>query len=155
MRTEYPHRRIVLVLAMVALAGAGCRSLWAPPPELERVYMLQRYEEYWTIMLDATVPEVKHAVVQGLKDLGLEPLTSRFDQVSGTVHSIFADQDFLEIVVQSVDPGKTRFQIRCGLLGEKERSRLVFRSIAAHLPGESHDPGQLPDVKMSYPYLPH
>jgi len=149
--------RFLAALVLVAVVGfSGCRSAASRRSgsvRLKPVYLLVLRNDFWEIPLDYTVAEAHYAVMRGIRGLGIEPLTSRLDKVSAVVDAIFADQEFLEVHIMSVGPSRVRFQLRCGFHDEEERTKLIFRNIAAHFP-DTVDVNKLPDVHFHRPFPP-
>lgn len=149
--------RVLGALAAAVLVGlTGCRTSAARRVgglELKPVYLLVLKGDFWEIPLNYTVAQTHFAVMRGIRGLGIEPLTSRQDKVSAVVDAIFADQEFLEVQLLAVGPSKTKFRLRCGFHDEEDRTRLIFRNIAAHFP-DTVDPDSLPAVHFVRPFPP-
>ncbi|MBT3375688.1 MAG: hypothetical protein HN742_43505 [Lentisphaerae bacterium] len=150
--------RVLAGIAVIVVAGfSGCRTSAnrrVVGLRLKPVYMLILKGDFWEIPLDYTVAESHYAVMRGIRNLGIEPLTSRLDKVSAIVDAIFADQEFLEVHIMAIGPSKVRFKLRCGFHDEEERTKLIFRNIAAYFP-DTVDVNDLPDVHFVRPFPPH
>jgi len=154
--------RVLVVLAAAVFVGlTGCRtsasrgagSRRGATVRLKPVYLLVLKGDFWEIRLNYTVAEAHYAVMRGIRGLGIEPLTSRLEKVSAIVDAIFADQEFLEVHILAVGPSEIRFRLRCGFHDEEERTKLIFRNIAAHFP-DTADPNDLPGVHFARPFPP-
>lgn len=112
----------------------GCRT--ASTGQAERsAYQLKRVRPYntWEATVKSSIENAHKAVLKGLEDLGIEPITDRVDRLSGTVDALFADQMDLEIKLHNVAPELTRMRIRCGIVGHEQRTQQLFRAIEKHL----------------------
>ena len=152
------HVRVLRALAVAMLVVlAGCRTSAARRARtvrLKPVYLLVLKGDFWEIPLDYTVAEAHYAVMRGIRNLGIEPLTSRLDKVSAVVDAIFADQEFMEVQILAIGPSRVRFRLRCGFHEEEERTKLIYRNIAAYFP-DTVDVNDLPDVHFVRPFPPH
>ncbi len=148
-------RLLMLTIVTVAMAGVtGCRALGPPPDEFGRCYTLDRKGGYWEIAMDGTVADFHIATMRALKVLHLEPITSRRGKVSAMVNALFADQEYLEVEMESIDFYCTRLRIRCGFMEDEERTSIVFRTIVAHLPCRTGDPRDVKHVRFKKPIFP-
>ena len=128
------RRTLVTLLSGCALLTmlTGCQStVWSN--EGETFYRLERHLNSWQALVQASVPEVHDAVLAGLDDLNMTPITVEVDKVSGLVDGMFADGMDYEIKYEAVAPKLTRVSIRCGLIGDKERATMLFRNIERNL----------------------
>jgi len=99
----------------------------------QTAYRLERHFNGWRVLVQRSVPEVHAAVVAALKDLELKPITDQADKLSATVDGIFADNMDFEVRLEGMAPKLTRITIKCGVLGDEARSKLLFRAVEKHL----------------------
>lgn len=126
---------------VVLLVVGGCqmgvyhrtdRGVLQVKPRIPLVIPLNR----WETTLEGSIREVHKAILSGLKDLKIAPITNRVDTVSGYLDGLFSDGKDLDIRMTEVGDGLTKVSIRCGLgasKGDRERAMRVFRAIEPHL----------------------
>ena len=125
-------KRVTVLLSLItaAVVLAACTT---PYHTGERVYSLQRRLNAWQTVLAYPIADVHQATVKGLADLKLEPLTSRADSVAGLVDGNLADGQDYEVKLTALSATSTSITLRCGILGDKNRSFQLFQAIEKHL----------------------
>lgn len=118
-------------VALSFLAG-GCRTaVWSE--DQQTVYRLERHLTTWQVLVQESVEKVHEAAISGLKDLGIEPITNRMDKVASLIDGTFADNMDFEIRLEALAPRLTRVRIKCGVLGNEARAKLLFQALEKHL----------------------
>lgn len=129
------QRAAALALTIACLGASwGCRTISGEKKQ-PSVYRLKRVlpGNTWEATVAHSIKDTHNAILDGLEDLGIEPITNRVDRLSGTVDALFADQMDLEIKLHNVAPELTRVRIRCGIVGHEQRTEQLFRAIEKHL----------------------
>ncbi len=125
-------RRIVIPALglLLALLSAGCQT-W--PAAGDQKYPLRRRLNAWETTVPLPIQTVHKAALAGLSDLDLQPITRRVDKLTGMVDGFLADGSDFEVYLESITETATRVRVRCGALGNRERSHRLFRAIESHL----------------------
>ncbi len=138
MLSRFIHYACIISSFFVALSfGTGCRCFTSTSgrkalPEAA-AYTLVKRNDYWETVVDGHVPALYQAVLAGLTDLEVVPLTKHVDKVVAQVEAIFADQVLLEIGLENIGSGKSIFRMRTGHFDDEDRMILVFKAIAPYL----------------------
>lgn len=120
------------VLVVIALGLSGCGSLSQGTRDPSSL-VLQRKMNTWQSCVARPVDQTYRAVLAGLTDLGIRPQSNQVDQVSGSVRGTFADGMPFTIILSAEGLGITRISVRCGTLGDKERTQFLFDAFRKHL----------------------
>jgi hypothetical protein len=88
---------------------------------------------YSEATLRASVLHTHKAVLAGMADLRIVPITNRVDNISAQVDAMFSDKTDLNITLQALSPEMCVIRIRCGMFDDAQRSEMVFRAIEKHL----------------------
>jgi hypothetical protein len=123
-----PFPAIVGALALVLCAGCVISH-----SNSKAVYTLRRHLNAWETTVAVPIEKAHRATAAGLSDLGLKPVTSRVDKLSGLAAGSMADGTAFEVRLDAIDAAQTRIRVRSGLLGDRERSTQLFRAIEARL----------------------
>jgi len=124
--------QVMVLVGGALIAVNGCQTMaWSE--EKQTVYRLERHLNAWRVMVQYSVPDVHKAVLAGLNDLQLRPITNQVDKVSGVVDGMFADNMDYEVKMESLAPRLTRISIKCGIFGNEERAKMLFNAIQKHL----------------------
>jgi hypothetical protein len=129
-------RLISFVLCAAMWCGStGCAALvvGAAGGAAGAVYVMGRLQE----RVQAPVPTVHHAAVQGLKDLDLPILEDKGDKITAHLESEFADSSHVWIDLDTVGESQTKITIRVGIVGDEARSRRLLAVITKRLPESS------------------
>lgn len=124
--------RSLLALA-TAIALIPCLGCVASPSGGKAAYTLRRHLNAWETTVAVPIEKVHRAAVAGLSDLGLKPVTSRVDKLSGLVDGSLADGTAFEVRLEAVGDAQTVIRVRSGLLGDRVRSTQLFRAIETRL----------------------
>ncbi|MBT3381970.1 MAG: DUF3568 family protein [Lentisphaerae bacterium] len=135
MRTPARHAAALGLILACMVTGWGCRTLTGERTRPATTYQLKRVPPFntWEATVTNSIEATHKAVLEGLEDLGIEPITNRVDKLSGTVDALFADQMDLEVKLHFVAPEMTRIRIRCGIVGHEQRTEQLFRAFEKHL----------------------
>jgi len=126
------QRTVVASLVLVVVLASGCGT----PGGGAKVgsYPLRRSKLIrWETVVNQPVETVHEAVLKGLDDLNLRPITRNVDKLTGLVDGVMADGMDFEISLSAVGSETTRVSIRCGMFGDAQRSRLIFSAVEKHL----------------------
>ncbi len=123
-----------LVLIMVAGCGLalcqGCgTSVRGPEGDIEARI---RYGTL-TAMMDRGIERVYQAVQESVGKLGLTTVMAEQDGVAAEVLARDAQGQNISIKLEAVSPDKTELTMRVGMLGDKNKSRVIFRQIQDNL----------------------
>ena len=124
-----------LLLSMLILCLSACQATVGGTKGGER-YELKRsitMPSRWEVVIRQDVKSVHDAAVAGIKDLGLNIMTSRVDKLSGMVRGTFADNKSFEIKLSYEAMDITLMGIKVGLTGDKILSVKLFQAVEAHL----------------------
>ena len=125
---------LACIALVCAVFVAGCQTMRSYPSSARGTYELKRkLPNRWEALVDQPVVKAHRATMAGLKDLNINAVTSQVDQISGMVEAVFGDGMDLEVKLESVAPNITRISIRCGMVGDRDRSRMVFSAIEKRL----------------------
>jgi len=120
-------RLFLSLAALLAVAlAAGCTTWHSGAAS---TYTLKRHLNAWETTVALPIDKVHKATVAGLNDLGLKPVTSRVDKLTGFNDGFLADGTDFEVRLESLGETVTRVRVRCGMLGDQERSVQLFRAI--------------------------
>lgn len=97
-------------------------------------YKLERKWNTWTAVVQKPLPVVHAAILAGLKELEVKPITNQADKVSATVDGLFADQMDFAYKLDAITTEATRVTIHAGVTGDSTRAQLLFRTMEKHLP---------------------
>jgi hypothetical protein len=127
--------RLAVALLCIGLFAVGLTSGCGSMGDRRQVgaYPLKRKLVTWQTVVNQPVEEVHDAVLAGLRDLKLRPITNNVDRLTGLVDGVMADGMDFEISLSAVGPETTKLSIQCGMLGDAQRSRLIFSAIEKHL----------------------
>jgi len=123
--------RVVLAFGalLVTAFAAGCTTWHTGTAS---TYTLKRSLNSWETTVALPIEKAHKATVAGLNDLGLKPVTSRVDKLTGIADGFLADGTDFEVRLESRGDTVTRVRVRCGMLGDRERSIQLFRAIEKH-----------------------
>ena len=135
MKKTYTFAYIALGL-LIPLSG--CLTPKAAQAEGSHYQIRQKFPvkfpgNHSEVTVRGSVAKVHRAILAGLKDLKIRPITNRVDNITANVDALFADSSDLEINVETISPEMSKIIIRCGMLDDFERSRMVFQAIEKHL----------------------
>jgi hypothetical protein len=125
-------RSLVLIVAMGCglVLGQGCgTSVRGPDGEIEARI---RYGTL-TAMMDRGIERVYQAVQESVGKLGLTTVMAEQDGVAAEVLARDAQGQNINIKLEAVSPAKTELTMRVGMLGDKNKSRVIFRQIQDNL----------------------
>jgi hypothetical protein len=86
-----------------------------------------------TAMMDRGIDRVYQAVQQAVNELGLTTVMAQQDGVAAEVLARDAQGQNINIRLEAVSTSKTELTMRVGMLGEKNKSRVIFREIQNNL----------------------
>lgn len=121
---------LVMVEALALVLSAGCLTFHSSGKD---VYVLRRHLNAWETTVAVPIEKAHKATAAGLSDLGLKPLTSRVDKLTGLTDGSMADGTYFEVRLEACGAALTRMRLRSGLLGDRERATQLFRAIEARL----------------------
>ncbi len=125
------HLTIPALAALaLTLALAGCATMQSGG---KTVYTLKRHVNTWETVLAVPIDKAHKATVQGLGDLAIKPITSRVDRITGLVDGVLADGTDFEVRLEALGDEVTRIRLRCGMMGDRQRSAQLFRAIEERL----------------------
>lgn len=121
---------LAMAVALALIPAVGCVTSHSSS---KAAYTLRRHLNAWETTVAVPIEKVHRAAVAGLSDLGLRPVTSRVDKLSGLVDGSMADGTAFEVRLEAAGDAQTTIRVRSGLLGDRERSTQLFRAIEARL----------------------
>ncbi len=86
-----------------------------------------------TAMMDRGIERVYQAVQESVGKLGLTTVMAEQDGVAAEVLARDAQGQNISIKLEAVGPDKTELTMRVGMLGDKNKSRVIFRQIQDNL----------------------
>jgi len=101
--------------------------------QLKQHFPLKCPMNYSEATLRASVLQAHKAILAGMADLRIAPITNRVDNISAQVDALFSDKTDLNITLQALSPEMCVIQIRCGMFDDAQRSEMLFRAIEKHL----------------------
>jgi hypothetical protein len=126
-------RNLAMMLATV-LAGAwlcpGCStSVRGPDGNVEATIK----EGTLTATMDRGIDRVFRAVQDTVRELGLTTITSQQDGVAAEVLARDAQGQNVTIRLEAISASQTSLMMRVGILGDKNKSRVIFREIQENM----------------------
>jgi hypothetical protein len=86
-----------------------------------------------TAMMDRGIERVYQAVQESVAKLGLTTVMAEQDGVAAEVLARDAQEQNISIKLEAVSPSKTELTMRVGMLGDKNKSGVIFREIQDNL----------------------
>jgi hypothetical protein len=86
-----------------------------------------------TAMMDRGIGRVYDAVQEAVNELGLTTVMAQQDGVAAEVLARDAQGQNINIRLEAVSTAKTELTMRVGMLGDKNKSRVIFREIQTNL----------------------
>jgi hypothetical protein len=83
--------------------------------------------------LDRGIDRVFAAVQGAVNDLGLTTITARQDSIAAEVLARDAQQQNITIRLDALSPDRTELSMRVGMLGDENKSLVIFREIQENL----------------------
>ncbi len=83
--------------------------------------------------MDRGIDRVFQAVQDTVRQLGLMTVMAEQDGVAAEVLARDAQQQTITIRLEAMSPNKTALTMRVGMLGDENKSRVIFRQIQANL----------------------
>lgn len=125
-------RHLVLIVSLVcgALVCHGCgTSVRGPEGNIEARI------KYGTLnaRMDRGIDRVFRAVQEAVSNLGLTTIMAEQDGVAAEVLARDAQGQNINIKLEAVSTSQTELTMRVGMLGEKNKSRVIFREIQQNL----------------------
>ncbi len=125
-------RRLVLITGLVcgSLICHGCgTSVRGPEGNIEARI------KYGTLSarMDRGIERVFRAVQDAVNDLGLTTIMAEQDGVAAEVLARDAQGQNINIKLEAVSMSETQLTMRVGMLGEENKSRVIFREIQQNL----------------------
>jgi hypothetical protein len=126
-------RNLAMMLATV-LAGAwlcpGCSMpVRGPDGNVEATIK----EGTLTATMDRGIDRVFRAVQDTVRELGLTTITSQQDGVAAEVLARDAQGQNVTIRLEAISASQTSLMMRVGILGDKNKSRVIFREIQENM----------------------
>jgi len=84
-------------------------------------------------MMDRGIERVYQAVQESVAKLGLTTVMAEQDGVAAEVLARDAQEQNISIKLEAVSPSKTELTMRVGMLGDKNKSGVIFREIQDNL----------------------
>jgi len=125
------RKMLLLVLAVqLGVFVAGCATT-APTGSATAgtTYFMGTAEKTY----QTTVLKAYNAVLEVLKDAGIEPYAKSVDATGGRIEATFADGKNLKVTVEMVSSNATTVKIRVGKLGDVGRSNFIIERLNKRL----------------------
>ncbi len=125
-------RNLVLIAGLLcgAVLGQGCgTSVRGPEGAIEARI------KYGTLKatMDRGIDRVFRAVQETINELGLTTVMAQQDGVAAEVLVRDAQGENINIRLQAVSTSRTDLTMRVGMMGDKNKSRVIFREIQDNL----------------------
>jgi len=86
-----------------------------------------------TAKMDRGIDRVYQAVQKAVSDLGLTTVMAEQDGVAAEVLARDAQGQNINIKLEAISTAKTELTMRVGMLGDKNKSRVIFRKVQDNL----------------------
>lgn len=121
---------LVAVMGCGLLSCEGCgTSIRGPEGDIEA---RMRYGTL-TAKMDRGIDQVYRAVQEAVHALGLTTIMSEQDGVAAEILVRDAQGQNIDIRLEAVSASRTELMMRVGMLGDKNKSRVIFREIQDNL----------------------
>ena len=127
----YYRSLLCIILGLAVLYLGACKAT-VRGIKGEESYQLNRSitkPNYWETVINKDVRPVYSAALAGVKDMGLDIITSKVDSLSGVIEGFYADKTEYRIIISYQTPENTLIQINTGLTGSKSRTLQLFHAI--------------------------
>ena len=121
---------LYLVAILGLLSCVGCSTIGAGP---KTTHALRRRLNAWETVAAVPIEKAHKAAIAGLADLSLKPVNNRVDKITGLLDGFLADGTSFEVQLEALGETVTRMRVRCGMIGDRDRSNQLFRAIERHL----------------------